>query len=904
MNVKRIFNLGMALMMLITSFAVSQPVAAQAPAPAMVKPNIQADAESVPGEVVVAFADSQDMNLVEKIEQAVETANSTDGEVTRLSMDGSAVIQVGGDAVAAAAELSDQPGVLYAEPNYIYSAPTIQDGAEFVASSEYVLRNVVPGANTNGKSIMAAPSSQIQRLIAVGTYPSDTYLTQQAGWFAANADIVWPNTTASANICEIDTGVDYNHPDLSYTYAYSVRVRRRTVTYYATAYRVIPGYDFVNADTNPMDDNGHGTHVAGIMVAMSNNAKGISGVSNGNVVAVKALDAQGVGTNFDIAKAIQYCADRTDVRVINLSLGGPTASLAIHDALLYATTPTTSFVPSGAYIGQAGKGKLVVVAAGNTSSTLETYPAGYSNDPEFPAYSILSVASAGHADAYGELNYSCPAQQSNKNAPDNRWVNVLAPGQSIYSTTPYDVPFYKNYYESTNSRYDYMDGTSMAAAFVSAAAARRMGYKPLETNVQIGEELAKPVSLGGSGDLPEPACTTNEMLDVPRVNVATLLDRAAITASVFDAASGVPLNGASVSVNYLNAGIATSKSSTIAAIKESPTIYDPDLDPNRIFTYYFEVTDILDIPTVDSLGNPITNYQLMVNKAGYTSGYQPAFQQDSIATLTPGAFSVFVNGAVPPSSSSFNVVLGWHTWQQDTYEEATGVMDLDLYVWLPQTPGPDLEQPAPFVVGYGGNAFTYVEGDSYGTLNAFPYARYKREGGFVDSEARIESTTILSRTTHGTILGNSALPYYAGAYSVLVTDYGQIIDHDDDGCGDNYGSYFDPAYDPASDTDCDTGTPGIPLLGAYYTPYAYVWKDGVVQKFLDGSNNFEPFPAGSDCNKHWWKAFAMSSAAVDTVAHYTDFDVCGNGAEPGFIPYSGYTDTNPLDRITLSGLGK
>ena len=115
MNVKRIFNLGMVLVMAVTSFALSQPVAAEAPA--KFTPRITPGAQVAPGEVVVTFANSDEKNLIEKIEQAVETANETGGEVTRLSIGGEAVIRVNGDTTAALAELNSQPGVLYAEPN-------------------------------------------------------------------------------------------------------------------------------------------------------------------------------------------------------------------------------------------------------------------------------------------------------------------------------------------------------------------------------------------------------------------------------------------------------------------------------------------------------------------------------------------------------------------------------------------------------------------------------------------------------------------------------------------------------------------------------------------------------------------------------------------------------------------
>ena len=65
--------------------------------------------------------------------------------------------------------------------------------------------------------------------------------------------------------------------------------------------------------------------------------------------------------------------------------------------------------------------------------------------------------------------------------------------------------------------------------------------------------------------------------------------------------------------------------------------------------------------------------------------------------------------------------------------------DLDLYLWLPNAPNAqDAGQPAQFIVGYGGDAFGYVEGDPYGTMNAFPYARLKREGGYLDGYPTIE----------------------------------------------------------------------------------------------------------------------------------------------------------------------
>ena len=133
--------------------------------------------------------------------------------------------------------------------------------------------------------------------------------------------------------------MDYSHPDLTSN--------------------IIKGYDFVNGDADPMDDFGHGTHVAGIIAAKMNNGLGMAGVSTGKVVAVKVLGSQGWGTNFDVAAGINYCANRTDVKVLSMSLGGSDDSDAVYTAVGYAVNT---------------KGKLLVAAAGNASSSTANLP--------------------------------------------------------------------------------------------------------------------------------------------------------------------------------------------------------------------------------------------------------------------------------------------------------------------------------------------------------------------------------------------------------------------------------------------------------------------------------------------------------------------------------------------------
>ncbi len=901
MNMKRIFNMGMVMILLVTSLAVSQP--AGATAPEKFTPRIAPGAQTAPGEVVVTFANSADKTLVEKIEQAVDTANTAGGEVTRLSMDGDAVIRVDGDTTAALDQLNSQPDVLYAEPNYIYSAPISEASSDGDNSlnSEYVFRGVTPSSGTDWKSIMAVPNSTIMSMVAMGTYPTDKYLTVNQGWFNVGADIVWPNTTASANICEVDTGVDRLHPDFKYV--------KSSKTYY----RVIAGYDYVNADTDPSDGNGHGTHVAGIMVAVNNNGTGVSGVSTGNVVAMKALDAQGVGTNFDVAAAIRDCANRTDIRVINLSLGGPAPSEAIQDALLYATTPTTDDVPpaGGAFAGLKGKGKLVVVAAGNNGSSTPTYPAAYAADPLFPDNRILSVGATGKLGT-GDVDYNCAADTTNF----GDWVTVMAPGYDIYSTTPYDKPFYQNYYGHVATRYDYMSGTSMAAAFVSASAARHWGYKPLETNEEVGTAVVtRPPTATPPTDVMDTSCTPVSLHDVYKVNVAYLMDRAALRVSVFDAAAGTPLNGATLRLSFLNDTTTAYRYGTISP-QASTDPLGLDIDPTRIYTYYFSVTDILDIPTVSTKGAFIPSYSLAVNKSGYTVGYQSAFQQDEIKpVIQAGTMSMIANGAVPPKSADFNVVLGWHEFKNYA-REANSIDDLDLYIWLPGPAPVDPNQPATFIVGYNGDAGDVstpptqppaLEGDSYGSMIAFPFTRLKREGGFLDGGPKVEMTTVAKRLAHGSVAANAALPYYAGAYTVYATDYGQTIDHDNDGCGDNFGYDYSPTYDATADPDCPptkpAGTLGIPLLGTYFTPYMYMWKDGVVKYFVDGSNGFGAYPANDPNNKHWWKGFAFTSTLSGTAPTYVNYDFFDNGSAFAFFPYSP-SGAVPGSRLETFNFGK
>jgi thermitase len=245
--------------------------------------------------------------------------------------------------------------------------------------------------------------------------PDDTYFDLQ--WAlnqSNNCDIdapeAWGITTGDSNviIAVVDTGIDYNHPDLV-----------DNIWTNATGKH---GYDFVDNDDDPIDDNGHGTHCAGIIGAIGNNSAGIAGVSwNCTVMAIKSISSGGGGYETDLADGIIYAADN-GADIISMSWGGYGDSQLIHDAIDYAYS----------------KGAVLVSAAGNSNTNTKSYPAGYDN--------VIAVAATDENDE--------KAYFSNWGS----WVDIAAPGVNILSTIPDDT-------------YDWYSGTSMACPYVAGVAA-------------------------------------------------------------------------------------------------------------------------------------------------------------------------------------------------------------------------------------------------------------------------------------------------------------------------------------------------------------------------------------------------------------------------------------------------
>ncbi|MEN4099262.1 MAG: S8 family serine peptidase [Anaerolineaceae bacterium] len=654
----------------------------------------------VPDQVIVGFDQDVDGKAVPA--QAAALAGEVQAAVVKVEGN-AALLQLAPetDVEGLAAQLMAFDNVAYAEPNFIFWIPELAAGSE-EPNQEFIVRRMQ--TNEDGayqdhlipiqtlQNMKRRSGSAIQAV-----YPNDLSLWWNNGWSAVQAEIVFPNTTSSRNVCVIDTGVDYLHPDL--------------------LERVIRGRDFVNDDADPMDDNGHGTHVAGIIAARQGNKIGIAGVSTGRVVAVKALTAQGWGTNFEIAQAIYSCANRSDVSVINLSLGGSGRSTMQADAVDYAVNV---------------KQKLMVAAAGNSNTSSKFYPAAFSVD--FPD-KVLSVAASGkyvEYDIYTYLDNWCKASYSNYGS----WVDIIGPGTDIYSTLPFRKPFSLYEYQEYDG-YGYLSGTSMAAPFVSAVAARAWGFKPGYLNHQISQYIkywSDPV---------DTACWPVENHATRRVNVAAVLQRGGLSAAAFNANTGLPLTGATITA--FQSGVARGSGQT------TPVTYPYS---SGTWTTQPAYTDLVNLPG-SLLG---WDYQLRVHRSGHTATPQAAFvnywTDTGHFTVFPGSWVWGGEAIVPVRSTNFTA----------TYASLDGETSSDLLTFLPKWPKPvDDGQPAPFIVSMfnGWDAPNYFGGSSVGNLSVFPFARQMVESGTLDYPF-FDSTIVRSKP------GFPARPYYTGEYVFAV----------------------------------------------------------------------------------------------------------------------------------------
>ncbi len=281
-------------------------------------------------------------------------------------------------------------------------------------------------------------------IVKIDITPSDPKYADQWGLEKIQAPQAWDKTTGSPSIvvAVIDTGVEYTHPDLENNIWHNPEeIADNKIDDDDNGYvDDTIGYDFVTIsdsyvyagedaepiDNDPMDLQGHGTHVAGIIAAEGNNGIGVSGVNWGcKVMPLRAgfKNSSGGGSllNSDIVRAITYAADN-GADVISMSFGSSYNSSSQRDAIEYA----------------AQKGVVLVGASGNSGRTTKHYPAAYDD--------VISVGATTSSDSKASFsNYG-------------DWVTISAPGSGIWSTY-------------IGGRYTALSGTSMATPIVAGVAA-------------------------------------------------------------------------------------------------------------------------------------------------------------------------------------------------------------------------------------------------------------------------------------------------------------------------------------------------------------------------------------------------------------------------------------------------
>ncbi len=497
---------------------------------------------------------------------------------------------------------SGADGVLFAEADYALGVQTIPNDPSF--GSDWGLNNT---GQTGGTA--------------------DADIDAPEAWDTARG-------TGQHIVGIIDTGVLYTHPDLAANiWTNAGEIAGDGIDNDANGYvDDVHGYDFANNDGDPVDDNGHGTHVAGTIGAVGNNGIGVAGVAwTTKIMALKFLGASGSGSTSGAVGAIYYAVDN-GATILNNSWGGGGYSQTLYDAIAYAQA----------------HGVIFVAAAGNATSnndTVANYPSNYA------VANVVAVASTTATDGLSSFsNYGANT------------VALGAPGSSIYSTY-------------LNNGYATLSGTSMATPHVAGALAVYWDANPNATAAQVIQRLKDTVdpiaaltgrtSTGGRLNLnklingtsppppPPPPADTNGARVVSGAfsgtsttdfNRVRLTFNEAIAESTFTAADVVALSGPG------GAGITPTG---VAAVSGSNgTQFDVTFaTQSALGTYSITVgPDILDLA-----GNAMNQNQNAVN------GEATADRYTTTATITPPRQTFTYTGAAVAirdlQTSTVNVVV-------------------------------------------------------------------------------------------------------------------------------------------------------------------------------------------------------------------------------------------------------
>ncbi|MGE5398465.1 MAG: S8 family serine peptidase [Chitinophagales bacterium] len=341
-------------------------------------------ANYVPGQLIVRFKDAKAANTIDEVNDSIGAAKIAEfKEVKGLQ---AVSLPEGTTVEEALQEYRQNPNVLYAEPNYIYTCDATPTDSRF--GELWGLNNI--GQTVNGTA---------------GTNDVDI-----------DAPEAWDSTTGTKNVvvAVVDTGVDYTHPELAANIWNNVdEIAGDGLDNDNNGYiDDVRGWDFVNDDNDPMDENNHGTHCSGTIAAAANDSNNIAGVMwNASIMPVRFLSGSGSGSTLDGIKSILY-ATRNGADIISCSWGGGGYSQALRDAIDYSSA-------------------LVVCSAGNDAAnndSVKSYPGSYDCD------NIIAVAATDQNDNLASFSsYGATT------------VDLAAPGTNILSSVRYTTAMYEKF---------------------------------------------------------------------------------------------------------------------------------------------------------------------------------------------------------------------------------------------------------------------------------------------------------------------------------------------------------------------------------------------------------------------------------------------------------------------------
>lgn len=293
------------------------------------------------------------------------------------------------------------------------------------------------------------------RMMAV---PNDSLFNEQWGHRLVKLPEAWDiqkgavdTINPGVTVAVLDSGVNFQHPDLQGRIAGG-------------------GFDFWNNDSDPSDDNGHGSHVAGIIAAGTDNGRGVAGVTwqDVKILPVKILDRNGDGTVDSVAAGIRFAADK-GARIINLSVGTLDDSPTMRSAVQYALN--------------ASQKPILVCAAGNYSDRRLRPPAlgGVVYPANYPDARVIAVGAVGPD---GQISYYSSENPAGSGSSQGG-VDIVAPGGNSRFAGDFAQMIVSTSFDSTRAEsYAYAEGTSQAAPFVAGTAALLLAEGVRTTDVE------------------------------------------------------------------------------------------------------------------------------------------------------------------------------------------------------------------------------------------------------------------------------------------------------------------------------------------------------------------------------------------------------------------------------------